>query len=160
MATWNDVRRLALALPETVEKAPHDWRLKDELLAWERPLRKSDLAALGDDAPKGPILGAWVPDLDTKEARIAARPDVFFTTPHFDGYPAVLVRLPAIDEDGLRELLEEAWLSRAPKRLAASFRAADSAALKPRAAPRRTTSSEPRAGTRSAASRRGAGRRG
>jgi hypothetical protein len=126
MATWHDVRRTALALPETVEKSPRDWRIRDKLLAWERPLRKADLAALGDAAPTGAILGVWVPDLDAKEAWLAARPDVFFTTPHFDGYPAVLVRLAAIDVAGLRELLTEAWLARAPKRLVADFRARES----------------------------------
>ena len=64
MATWHDVRRLALGLPET------------------------------DD------------------------PSVYFTTPHFDGYPAVLARLDAISEEELEELVVEAWLCRAPKRLA------------------------------------------
>jgi hypothetical protein len=126
MATWEDVRRLVLALPQTVEKSPRDWRVKDKLLAWERPLRKADLVALGDAAPKGAILGAWVRDLDTKEAWLAARPDVFFTTPHFDGYPAVLVRLAAIGKQDLRELVTDAWLARAPKRLAEAFRATKS----------------------------------
>ena len=123
MATWQNVRRIVLSLPHTVEKSPRNWRIKDKLLAWERPLRKSDLAALGEAAPKGEILGAWVPDLDAKDAWIAARPDVFFTTPHFDGYAAVLVRLAAIDVATLRELITEAWLARAPKRLVAEFRA-------------------------------------
>lgn len=122
MATWNDVRRIALALPQTQETSPRDFRIKNKLLAWERPLRKSDLEALGKSAPKGAILGAWVPDLDAKDAWLATRPDVFFTTPHFDGYPAVLVRLAKIDAALLRELLTEAWLARAPKRLVAAFR--------------------------------------
>jgi hypothetical protein len=122
MATWPDVKRIALSLPQTVEKSPRDFRIKDKLLAWERPLRKSDLAALGKAAPKGAILGVWVPDLDAKDAWLAARPDVFFTTPHFDGYPAVLVRLAKIDAKLLRALLTEAWLARAPKALVAEFR--------------------------------------
>jgi len=125
MATWGDVRRIAQTLPETVERSSPDglleWRVKDKLLVWERPLRRPDLAALGDAAPDGPILGARVPDEGAKEALIAADPDVYFTTPHFDGYPAILVRLEQIDGPELEELMVEAWLDRAPKRLAAQF---------------------------------------
>src|SRR3954454_7081345 len=121
MATWNDVRRLALALPGAEERESRDlrqWRVADKLFVWERPLRRSDLEALGDDAPGGPILGARVEHLVAKEALLADDPDVFFTTPHFDGYPAVLVRLDRISVDDLREVIVEAWLERAPKRLA------------------------------------------
>jgi len=128
MATWEDVRRLALALPETSEKSSHGqtmaWQVKDKTFAWERPLRKSDLEALGDSAPTGPILGARVPDEGAKEALIADDPDVYFTTPHFDGYPAILVRLDHIDLEELEELLVEGWLCKAPKKLAATYRAA------------------------------------
>ena len=124
MATWDDVRRLALSLPETDEREsrglPH-WRVRAKGFVWERPLRRSDLEALGDDAPDGPILGARVEHLIAKEALLADNPRVYFTTPHFDGFPAVLVRLEEISEDELRELVIEAWLSRAPKRLAADY---------------------------------------
>ena len=65
------------------------------------PLRKSDLEALGAEAPAGPILGARVEHLVAKEALLADGPEVFFTTPHFDGYPAVLVRLEEIGVDDL-----------------------------------------------------------
>ena len=127
MATWDDIRRIAQTLPETQERESGDglleWRVKDKLVAWERPLRRSDLAALGDSAPDGPILGARVPDEGAKEALIAADPDVYFTTPHFDGYPAILVRLERIAVAELEELMVEAWLDRAPKRLAAQFMA-------------------------------------
>ena len=116
MATWADVRSILKALPETVETSPRSWRVKTKHLAWERPLRRADLEALGKDAPTGHILGAWVPDLDAKEALLAARPRVYFTTPHFNGYPAVLVRLAAIGTAELRRLLTEAWLNRAPVR--------------------------------------------
>jgi hypothetical protein len=116
VATWANVRSILRALPETTEPSPRNWRVKNKLLAWERPLRRADLEALGKGAPTGDILGAWVPDLDTKEALLAARPSVYFTTPHFDGYAAVLVRLAAIDTPELRRLLVEAWLSRAPVR--------------------------------------------
>lgn len=91
---------------------------------WERPLRKADLEALGDRAPAGAILGARVEHLVAKAALIADDPDVYFTTPHFDGYPTVLVRLEQIPLDELQELIVEAWLVRAPKRLARGYIAA------------------------------------
>lgn len=121
MARWDDVRRIALELPETREESSRGlatWRVRDKTFVWERPLRPSDLRALGDAAPEGPILGARVEHLGAKEALIADDPSVYFTTPHFDGYPAVLVLLPRIDAGELEELIVEAWLSRAPKRLA------------------------------------------
>ena len=123
MATWDDVRRLALALPETTRALARQrrWRVKDKLFVWERPLRKSDLEALGDAAPDGPILGARVEHLVAKEALLADDPSVYFTTPHFDGYPAVLVRLEEIGLEDLEELVVEAWLARAPKRLAKEY---------------------------------------
>jgi hypothetical protein len=97
------------------------WRVRDKLFAWERPLRRSDFAALGDAAPDGPILAARVPDLGARQALLADAPDVYFTTPHFDGYPAILVRLDLISRTELQELLVEAWLARAPKRLATAY---------------------------------------
>ena len=97
------------------------WRVRSKLFVWERPLRASDLRALGDSAPDGPILGARVEHLGAKEALIADDPSVFFTTPHFDGYPAVLVRLAEIAVEELEELIVEAWLARAPKRLAKAY---------------------------------------
>jgi hypothetical protein len=124
MATWEDVRRIALALPETSEEISRDnrhWRVRDKNFVWERPLRNPDRKALGDAAPAGPILGVRVEHLGAKEALLASEPHVFFTTPHFDGYPAVLVRLDEIGLDELEELIAEAWLSRAPKRLAAEY---------------------------------------
>ncbi|OLB77387.1 MAG: hypothetical protein AUI14_16395 [Actinobacteria bacterium 13_2_20CM_2_71_6] len=125
MATWDDVRRLALELPETVERSSMhgvpQWRVNEKLYAWERPLRRADLDALGEAAPEGPILAARVPDLGAKDALLADDPDVYFTTPHFNGYPAILVRLDEIAVPELEELLVEAWLDRAPKRLAKAY---------------------------------------
>ncbi len=124
MATWDDVRRIALELPETSEGVSRDlrtWRVKDKGFVWERPLRRTDLEALGDAAPDGPILGARVEHLVAKEAMLADDPLVFFTTPHFDGYPAVLLRLERIGLEDLREVIVEAWLARAPKRLAEAY---------------------------------------
>jgi hypothetical protein len=124
MATWDDVRRIALALPETTEGVSHEhafWRVKDKGFVWERPLRRADLEALGDAAPDGPILGARVEHLVAKEALLADASGVFFTTPHFDGYPAVLVRLDDISVEDLEEVVVEAWLCRAPKRVAKAY---------------------------------------
>ena len=124
MATWDDVRRIALALPETEERLSRDlrqWRVKDKGFVWERPLRRADLEALGDDAPDGPILGARVEHVGAKEALLADDPSVYFTTPHFDGYPAILVRLDEIELEDLHELIVESWLVRAPRRLAETY---------------------------------------
>jgi hypothetical protein len=124
VADWDDVRRIALALPEASEQKSRDlasWRVRDKAFVWERPLRQSDLRALGDAAPSGPILGARVEHLVAKEAMLADDPEVFFTTPHFDGYPAVLVRLGEIGLADLEEVIVEAWLARAPKRLARAY---------------------------------------
>lgn len=124
MADWADVRRIALALPEVVEVTSWgqpSWQVNKKSFVWDRPLRKADLAALGDSAPEGSVLGARVADVGVKEALVADDPAVYFTTPHFDGYPAVLVRLDAIDDEELTELVTEAWLLRAPKRLANAY---------------------------------------
>ncbi len=124
MATLDDVRRIALGLPEATEGESRGipvWAVRAKLFAWERPLRRGDLEALGRDAPEGTVLAARVADVGVKEALLADDPAVFFTTPHFDGYPAVLVRLDEIVEPELRELLVEAWLARAPKRVAAAY---------------------------------------
>jgi hypothetical protein len=120
MATWDDVRRLAMAMPEADERVSRDnlqWRVKDKLFVWQRPLRPADLHALGDRAPKGPVLGARVEHEGAKQALIADDPNVFFTTPHFDGYPAILVQLDNVGVEDLEEIVVEAWLCRAPKGL-------------------------------------------
>jgi hypothetical protein len=124
MATWEDVRRLALALPETDEResrGARQWRVKDKLFVWERPLRGTDIEALGDAAPEGPILGARVEHLGAKEALLADDSGVYFTTPHFDGYPAILIQLDLISVAELEEVTVEAWLARAPKRLVDAY---------------------------------------
>jgi hypothetical protein len=121
VASWDDARRIALALPETSERLARElrqWRVRDKLFVWERPLRRSDVEALDDRAPEGPILGARVEHLVAKDALLATDPTVYFTTPHFDGYPAILVRLNRIGPEDLHEVIVEAWLARAPKRLA------------------------------------------
>jgi hypothetical protein len=123
-AGFDEVRRIALGLPETSERprwGNMSWRVRDKPFVWERPLRESDLRALGDAAPDGPILGVRVEHLGAKEALLADDPDVFFTTPHFDGYPAVLVRLKRIAQGELAEVIVDAWLCQAPKRLAREY---------------------------------------
>ena len=126
MATWDDVARVCLALPETAESTSYGgraWKVNGKGFVWERPLRRRDLEELGDDAPTGPVLGATVPDEGAKRALIADQPEVYFTTSHFDGYAAVLVRLEAIDEQSLVELAGEAWACRAPRGLLAQRKA-------------------------------------
>ena len=124
MAGWDDVQRLALGMPEATERVSRDmrqWCVKDKLFVWERPLRKTDLRALGDAAPEGPILGARVEHLGAKEALLQGDEGVFFTTPHFDGYPAILLKLEPAPLDLLEEIVVEAWLARAPKRLVKAY---------------------------------------
>jgi hypothetical protein len=86
-----------------------------------RPLHKSDLEALGADAPAGEILGARTEHEGAKFALIEEQPEIYFTTPHFKGYPAVLVRLDLISVQELEELIVDAWLARAPKRIADAY---------------------------------------
>jgi hypothetical protein len=124
MASWEEVRRLALALPETSERVSRErsqWCVKEKLFVWERPLRRRELESFPGKAPRGPILAARVEHLVAKEALLADAPQRFFTTSHFDGYPAVLVRLDRIALQDLEEVITEAWLARAPKRLVDTF---------------------------------------
>jgi hypothetical protein len=125
MATWRDVRRVALALPGTSEETTSSgkaaWIVNKKFFTWERPLRPQDVKALGARAPTGPILGVRTADLEMKEVLLASNPAVYFTTPHFDGYPAVLIRLPKISTKELNDVITEAWLSRAQKRAVDSF---------------------------------------
>ncbi len=116
-----------MSLPETSETDAHGhsglpaWKVKDKTFAWERPLRKSDIEALGAAAPAGEILGARVEHEGAKLALIESEPEIYFTIPHFNGFSAVLVRLEVIGVAELEELIVDAWLARAPKRLAAAF---------------------------------------
>ena len=124
MATWNDVARVVGELALTSEPTAHDWRVGKKLLAWERPLRLSDREALaqrGVEPPEGDILGVRVSDEGVKFALIADEPKVYFTTPHFDGYPAVLIRLAEIEVPDLVELITEAWMTQAPRKLVQEF---------------------------------------
>lgn len=125
MATLDDVRAIALALPGAEEKVGGHtgepaWRLKSGQFAWMRGPRGTDLrqlAELGREWPDGPVLGIRVASLEEKQALLAAEPDTLFTIPHFDSYPAVLARLDAIDRERLGEIIADAWLTRAPARV-------------------------------------------
>ena len=102
MATWDDVREIAMALPEAEETTKwgnRTWAVRRGFV-WERPLRPKDVEEVGEQT--GPILGARVAHEHEKQALLAEDPEVFFTTSHFDGYPAILARLassPAIPDD-------------------------------------------------------------
>jgi hypothetical protein len=109
LASADDARRLALALPETSEKP-----------CYGTPgfyVRKKLFARIRDDAETVMVKV----DMGERELLMAAEPDTFFITDHYRDWPSVLVRLSAIDEDELREVLTDSWLLAAPKRLAASL---------------------------------------
>ena len=111
MATWSEVTRIMKSIDSAEQVSPRQWKVKKKLAVWERPLRKSDLEALGDAAPKGDILGVYVP-LEIKEALLKVKRSPYFTTPHFDGYPYILVHLQKARVPALRKLLTSACLER------------------------------------------------
>lgn len=123
MATQNDVRKIALALPATREVAG---RFAFEVrngskykgFAWVWMER---VATRKPRVPNARVLAVRVPDLDAKEVLLMADARTFFTEPHYDGFPAVLVRLPEIGRAELRGLLIQAWAVQAPKALVAEF---------------------------------------
>jgi hypothetical protein len=120
VASEDDVRRLALALPATTEKPSYGtpgFRVKDKLFArmWDGGPRH---VGTDDD---GEVLVLFVSDLGEKDAMLAAVPERFFTTSHYDGHAMVLVRLAAVDVDELEELLADSWRVRAPAKVVAAF---------------------------------------
>lgn len=129
MATWDDVATIALGLPDVAEEPTFGnraWKVRKKLFAWERPLRAKEIEQLGGlepegAAPDGEILGVRVADEEAKTALLESEPAIYFTTPHFDGYPSVLIRLERIPRKDLEEAIVEAWLCRAPKRLTAAY---------------------------------------
>jgi hypothetical protein len=122
MATIEDVAAIALELPEVTEGERYGhrtWFVARKAFAWERPFSKADLKRFGSETPPdGPILAVSVEDLGEKEAVLAANPDSFFTIPHFDNYPAVLIWLRKVSNTALREALTDGWLVCAPAKLA------------------------------------------
>lgn len=104
------MRRVALALPATTEQPSYGtpgFRVRDRLFARIRE--------------EGDVLMVWCADVAEKEALVASEPATFFTTPHYDRSPTVLVGFGAIDIEELTELLTESWRLRAPARLVAEF---------------------------------------
>lgn len=126
MATIDDARAIALALPGVEERigghtGEPAWRCRSGQVAWIRGPRKTDLAqleALGRSWPDGPVLAVGTESAAQAGELVAAQPGIFFTIPHFEGFPAVLLRLDAIDSDQLGEVIADAWLLRAPKTVA------------------------------------------
>ena len=126
MPTLDDVAAILAELPEVVENESdgrRTWAVAGKGLVWERRFSKADLRRFGDEPPPdGPILAARVADLVEKEAVLAAHQAGIFTIPHFNGYAAVLVQLPAVAPDVLRDTLTDAWLACAPARLTDGWR--------------------------------------
>ena len=114
MADQDDVRRISLALPETVEGDDHfafSVMNKDKAkgFAWIWMERIAD------------VIAVRVANKGDKEALLAADSDKFFTEPHYNGFPAILVRLATIDPDELEELLVDAWRCMAPAALVKAY---------------------------------------
>ena len=126
MATMKDLDRIALSLPHVTKELSDDGRpsylVHGKMFCFHRGLRKDAVDANGERLDD--VLMFRVPDVDVKELLLADSRDVYFTTPHFNGYPAVLVRirdLGRIDRDELYDLVAEAWLTRAQKRVAKAW---------------------------------------
>lgn len=119
MSNQEDVRRIALALPEAVqEKDGNGYRVKGKLFVWtylERVVPKEPRV------PNPEVVAVRVNGEGEKQILLAADPTKFFTTAHYTGYPAILVRLPEIEVDELTELITDAWRIQAPKSLVKKF---------------------------------------
>lgn len=119
MADQAEVRRIALSLPEVEEAEDRfAFSVRGKAIAWiwmERPAPKAPRI------PRPDVLAIRVPNAAEKETLLGADPDKFFTEPHYNNFPAILVRLPTTTPTELRELLTEAWRTQAPKSLVKTF---------------------------------------
>jgi hypothetical protein len=127
MTTMADLDELALAMPQTTKEVSDDGRpayhVHGKLFCFHRSRRPDAIDPETGDRLDD-VLMFRVPDLDVKELMLADDRGVFFTTPHFDGYPAVLMRIPdldRVDREELHDLVAEAWLTRAQKRVAKAW---------------------------------------
>jgi len=125
-----DLDELAMAMPETTKEVSEDGRpsyhVHGKLYCFHRGQRPDAVDSVTGERLKD-VLMFRVADLDVKELLLSDDRGVYFTTPHFRGYPAVLMRIPdlaRIETDELRDLVVEAWLTRAQKRLAKAWLAA------------------------------------
>jgi len=118
MATRDDVRRIALSLPEAGEEGGFSFVVAGKGFAWPWMER---IHPKRPRVPHPEVMGVRVANELEKQSLLALDPEIFFTEPHYDGYPAVLVRLPAIDVGLLEKVLTDAWRSRAPRRLVQDF---------------------------------------
>jgi hypothetical protein len=123
MADQSDVRRIALSLPDTVED---DERVAFSVMNRGRPkgiawVWLERVAPKKARVPQPAVLAVRTASVADKEMLIAADPQKFFTEPHYNGYPAVLVRLAAVEVDELEELIVDAWRSQAPAALVKEF---------------------------------------
>ena len=126
MATMADLDELAVGLPQTTKELSKDGRpsylVHGKLFCFHRGRRRDAVDAAGERLDD--VLMFRVADLDMKDLLLADERGLIFTTPHFDGYPAVLLRIPAlalIDREELEDLVVEAWLTRAQKRVAKAW---------------------------------------
>ena len=129
--TIDEVARIASGLPAVTEGERYGnrtWSVGGKAFAWERPFSKADIRRFGDvPPPDGPILAVRVEDPVEKAAVLAGQPNAFFTIPHFDGYPAVLIHLKKATRRAVKDALIDGWLACAPRRLANDFIARGSA---------------------------------
>ena len=111
MITFKDVAELVGEFQTCIPVAGdrQEWCVRGKAIAWERPLSKRDLAALGDEAPKGEVLAVHVADLVVRDAWVQTVPGICFVSAHFASYPAVLVDMEKADRKVLRELLDDAY---------------------------------------------------